>query len=116
MNKTKHEEIKKILASLEVILAANINDEGAPVKYGDISPEEMNQLITDHTSLIRGCYACIKSMGDDMYAHINNSMHPDNYKNWDHKDYANRQLGFGKEAEVRRVAYSSDKSKKVVIG
>lgn len=112
----KQEEIKKILASMEVLLASvNENDLGSPVQSADLSKEKMADLINDHTSMLRGCMACLKSVANDFYSHADSSKHLPEMNGYDHVDYACKQLGYGKMEAARRFAYAN-KNKKVILG
>lgn len=109
----KQEEIKTTLENLKTTLAAAVNDDGSPILPADYDPKVMQGLITDHVNMIKGCYACLHSMANDLYNHIDSSKHLPAAKNWDHMDFMTKTLGFQKEDAIRRAAYAS---RKVIIG
>lgn len=107
----KLEEIKVILANVAEVLEKIDASEPAPVQEADLNKVDMWNLLNDCKASIKGIHACVNSMASDMYSHIYDPMHIPKAKNYQHLDYACKQLGFGKEQAIRNAAYAS----KVVI-
>lgn len=109
INKEIFDKTLESMASvIEAIDASSysVNDDGAPLVQLDKNPEALQKVISDHARTIKACYACIEHLAKAHYDHVDRSKHLDPAKNWDHKQFMQKTLGFDKEDSIRRAAYS----------